>query len=122
MKSSIRREREKKWIMPGIMGGITGAMAASRGTVWLSQAQLTVFGLLLLAVLVFHLWRSDELERKLSHVAATVAFVGTGLVTLVYGHLQASGLQTPNWGFLFPVMMGFYILALWVGMIRYRYR
>ncbi len=128
MKRATRRALEK-WIAPGILGMIVGfivgAMSGGEDILLrdpsLAQVQvLTAGGVLLLALALYDLWRSDELERRLYHVAATTAFLGTGLVTLVYGLMQRMGWPELNWSFVFLVMTGFYCAGWWGAWLRYR--
>lgn len=128
MKRATRRALEK-WIAPGILGGVVGFIVGfmSEGPddtllePTLAQVQvLTAGGVLLLALALYDMWRSDELERRLYHVAATTAFMGTGLVTLVYGLMQWMGWPELNWGLVFMVMIGFYCAGWWGAWLRYR--
>jgi len=128
MKRATRRALEK-WIAPGILGGIIGFIVGLMSgpddhplrDLSLAQMQvLTAGGVLLLVLAAYDLWRSDELERRLYHVAATTAFLGTGLVTLVYGLMQRMGWPELNWGFAFLVMIGFYCAGWWGAWLRYR--
>lgn len=128
MKRATRRALEK-WIAPGILGGIigfvVGLMSEGRDDTLLDptlgQVQvLTVGGVLLLALALYDMWRSDELERRLYHVAATTSFMGTGLVTLVYGLMQWMGWPELSWSFVFLVMIGFYCAGWWIAWFRYR--
>jgi hypothetical protein len=128
MKRATRRALEK-WIAPGILGGVVGFIVGimSEGPddtllePTLGQVQvLTAGGVLLLALALYDMWRSDELERRLYHVAATTAFMGTGLVTLVYGLMQRMGWPELNWGLVFMVMIGFYCAGWWGAWLRYR--
>ena len=128
MKRATRRALEK-WIAPGILGAvvgfIVGTMSEGRRDALLdpSLAQVQVLmagGVLLLALALYDLWRSDELERRLYHVAATTAFMGTGLVTLVCGLMQRMGWPELNWGFAFLVLIGFYCAGWWGAWLRYR--
>ncbi len=127
MKRATRRALEK-WIAPGILGAvvgfIVGVMSGPEDTLFdLSLAQVQVLssgGVLLLALALYDMWRSDELERRLYHVAATTAFMGTGLVTLVNGLMQWMGWPELNWGLVFLVMTGFYCAGWWGAWLRYR--
>jgi len=128
MKRATRRALEK-WIAPGILGAmigfIVGLMAEGPDDSLLdpslAQVQvLTAGGVLLLALALYDMWRSDELERRLYHVAATTAFMGTGLVTLVYGLMQWMGWPELNWSIVFLVMIGFYCAGWWIAWFRYR--
>lgn len=128
MKRATRRALEK-WIAPGVLGGVTGfivgLLTEDRRNPLLdpTPAQMTVLtagGVLLLGLAAYDLWRSDELERRLYHVGATTAFLGTGLVTLVYGHMQRMGWPELNWSFAFLVMIGFYCAGWWAAWLRYR--
>lgn len=126
MKRATRRALEK-WIAPGILGGIVGVVVGATGAddgpfgVTLAQMRvLAVGGVLVLALMVYDLWRSDELERRLYYVATTTAFVGTGAVTAVYGLLQMMGWPDLNWGIVYLVMAAFYCLGWWGAWLRYR--
>lgn len=126
MKRATRRALEK-WIAPGILGGvvggIVGAMDGGGGPLEVTLAQMRVLaaaGVLVLALMLYDLWRSDELERRLYYVATTTAFVGTGVVTAVYGLMQMMGWPDLNWGFAYLVMAGFYCLWWWGAWLRYR--
>lgn len=130
MKRATRRNLEK-WIAPTILGMVVGVVlgAMSGGDanllrdpkLTLAQVQvLTAGGVLLLALTMYDLWRSDELERRLYYVATTTAFLGTGLVTLVYGLMQRMGWPDLNWSFAFLVVLGFYNLGWWGAWMRYR--
>lgn len=128
MKRATRRALEK-WIAPGILGGVVGfvvgAMSGGRdqGLRDLTVAQvqvLTAGGVLLLALTAYDFWRSDELERRLYHAAATAAFFGTGLVTLVYGLMQRMGWPDLDWSLVFLVLVAFYSAGWWAAWLRYR--
>jgi hypothetical protein len=130
MKRATRRTLEK-WIAPTILGLVVGAVigAMSGGDetllrdprLTLPQLQvLTAGGVLLLALAMYDLWRSDELEQRLYYVATTTSFLGTGLVTLVYGLMQWMGWPELNWSFVFMAVLGFYNLGWWGAGLRYR--
>ena len=130
MKRATRRNLEK-WVAPTILGMVVGAVIGAMSSdganplrdpkLTLPQLQvLTAGGVLLLALTMYDLWRSDELEQRLYYVATTTAFVGTGLVTLVYGLMQWMGWPELNWSFAFLVMVGFYNLGWWGAWLRYR--
>jgi len=128
MKRATRRALEK-WIAPGILGGVVGfvvgLMSGGRGgglrEPSLAQVQvLTAGGVLLLALTAYDFWRSDELERRLYHAAATAAFFGTGLVTLGYGLMQRMGWPDLDWSLVFLVMVVFYSAGWWAAWLRYR--
>lgn len=128
MKRATRRALEK-WVAPGILGGVVGFVVGmmsgpgDEGLRDLSVAQfqvLTAGGVLLLALTAYDFWRSDELERRLYHAAASTAFFGTGLVSLAYGLMQRTGWPDLSWSLVFPVMVAFYSAGWWGAWLRYR--
>lgn len=126
MKRATRRALEK-WIVPGIVGGVVGGIVGylsagpeGDGITLLQMQVLVAGGILTLALTAYDLWRSDEMERQIYFVAMTLAFLGTGLVVLVYGLLQMMGYPELNWGVVFLVQVVFYAAGWWGAWIRYR--
>jgi hypothetical protein len=134
MKHTTRRMIESG-IVPTALGAVMGGILAWKGrpqilawkagekqglriTPELMQA-LVLTGLLILAVVVFDAWRSDEMERHRHYLATFVAFVGTGLVTLAGGLLQVMGWPELNWGIVFLVLIGLYLVTWWWACYRY---
>ncbi|HEX7243657.1 MAG TPA: hypothetical protein VF263_25445 [Longimicrobiaceae bacterium] len=126
MKRATRRALEK-WFVPGVLGGIVGGIVGSMGSVWSGEGfslpqmwVLTVGVLLCMALTVYDMVRSDELERRIYFVGMTCAFVGGGAVAMVYGLLQMMGWPALNWGVFFPVLAVFYALGWWGAWLYYR--
>lgn len=76
-------------------------------------------------VLLWVFWQSlrrwDELQRRVHLEAVALAFAGTGLLTASYGFLQQdAGAPSANWGFLWPIMTGLWLVAFGLTSRRYR--
>lgn len=111
-------------VVPGVLGMVMGAAMALQEDAALdggTELALVVAaaGILGLASLVWNLLRADELERHVNYVSLSTGFVGTGVVTLVYGVLQSLGWPPLSWTWVFLVGMVF--AALGHGVAWYRY-
>lgn len=86
----------------------------------LAVVQIAPFVVLLL-VLRQSLQRLDELQLRMHLEAVALAFAGTGLLAVGYGFLQQDA-DAPgaNWGFLWPVMTGLWLVAFGLTSRRYR--
>jgi len=105
-----------------VMGGILAWRYVEAGQVvtpGIAQL-LTLMGVVQLVVLMIDAWRSDELERRRCYVASFVGFMGTGLVMVAAGFLQAMGWPELNWGWAFPVMLVFHTAGGVWFQLRYR--
>ena len=120
MKHSTRRTLEK-WIVPGIVGGVFGAVYGwSEAGGNDAEALLLVAGLVGLALSAWDMWRSDEMERRIYFVAMTASFFGTGATVLVAGLAQLLGAPVPNWGWATVPLFVFYVVGWWAAWWRLR--
>lgn len=117
MKHNTRRMIESD-IVPPALGAILGLVllwsARTQGGLRITpELKLALFftGLVMLAIVVFDAWRADEMVRHRHYLATYVGFVGAGVVTLAGGFLQLMGWPELNWGFVFSVLMGLYLVT-----------
>lgn len=64
--------------------------------------------------------RLDELQRRVQLESLGIAFAATGLVTFAYGFLEGIGFPRLSMFAVWPLMAGFWLLALLLGSRRYR--
>ena len=63
----------------------------------------------------------DELQIRIQFESLAFAFVGTVLLTLTLGFLQAlAGIPTPNWVWIWPLMGTLFIIGKVVAKRKYR--
>lgn len=117
MKHTTRRMIESD-IVPPALGAILGLVlvwsARTQGGLRITpELKLALFftGLVMLVIVVFDAWRADEMVRHRHYLSTYVGFVGTGVVTLAGGVLQLMGWPELNWGFVFSVLMGLYLVT-----------
>ncbi len=64
--------------------------------------------------------RIDEMQRRLQLEAIAVSFAATALITFGYGFLEGVGYPKLSMFVVWPLMATMWVLALGVGMRRYR--
>lgn len=122
MKHSTRRALDK-WLFPAIVGVATGytyGYLEHRVRPATSLSVLFIGGLMVLALTAWDLWRSDEMERRIYHVAMTTTFFGSAATVLLAGLAQIHGAPVPNWGWIIVMMFVFYMVGGSVAWFRYR--
>ncbi len=77
-------------------------------------------GLAMCAIILRHLARLDEFQRKLQLEALALAFTGTALITFSYGFLENVGFPKLSMFAVWPLMAVLWVIGTLVGRIRYR--
>lgn len=62
----------------------------------------------------------DELVRKVTFEAAAIAFIAFGILVSSYAFLRDAGLPELEWAYVWPIMLGLYLLSSLVVWRRYR--
>jgi hypothetical protein len=70
-------------------------------------------------VVVRHLGRLDELQRRIQLEAIAFAFGGTAVLTFSYGFLELVGFPHVNWHFVWPLMATLWLVGAALAMRRY---
>jgi hypothetical protein len=79
------------------------------------------FNIAVLLLLVKHVRRLDEFQRRVHFEAILVAFISTGLAVLLYGYLQkALIVGSLNVGLVWVPMTVFYCIGYFVAARHYR--
>ena len=65
--------------------------------------------------------RLDEMQLRIQLDAMAFSFAGTGILATAYGFLVNAGLPDIDWGgFLWPAMVGLWVIGLIIANRRYR--
>jgi hypothetical protein len=72
-----------------------------------------------IAAIIRHLKRIDELEQRIQLEALAIAFMGTAFLTFSYGFLENVGFPHISWFAVWPIMAVLWLLGLLVARRRY---
>lgn len=71
-------------------------------------------------VILRHIRRVDEFQRRIQFEAVAFAFVGTALLSLTYGFLEGQGFPRLSMFSVWPLMGGLWAVGLFISLRRYR--
>jgi hypothetical protein len=74
---------------------------------------------LVIAAIIRHLRRIDELEQRIQLEALALAFMGTAFLTFSYGFLEIVGFPHISWFAVWPIMAVLWLLGVLVARRRY---
>lgn len=105
---------------------LVGANAAERALQPAGAAKLAInlvpmLGALAAAwVILRHLGRMDEMQRRIQFDAICLSFVGTALLTLAWGFGEGGGLPHLRAFWVWPIMGAIWAVGVFVAQRRYR--
>ena len=71
-------------------------------------------------VILRHLWRMDELQRRIQFDAISLSFIGTALITFGWGFAEGAGAPQLRAFAVWPIMGILWGLGIAVAQRRYR--
>jgi drug/metabolite transporter (DMT)-like permease len=71
-------------------------------------------------VILRHLWRMDELQRRIQFDAISLSFIGTALITFGWGFAEGAGAPQLRAFAVCPIMGTLWGLGVFVAQRRYR--
>jgi hypothetical protein len=104
-----------------ISGGLPSdirTLASGAGRGW-TLAVAALSALIAVWALICTFRAADELQRRINHQALAFAYVGTLVVSLVYGFLQQTGLRCVSWLGVCGVLVTLWSLGLILFSRRY---
>ncbi|WP_420138721.1 hypothetical protein [Sphingomonas sp.] len=91
------------------------------GPVKLLLNLVPMIGVLVAAwVILRHLWRMDELQRRIQFHAISLSFIGTALITFGWGFAEGGGAPHLRAFAVWPIMGALWGLGVAVASRRYR--
>ena len=105
---------------------LTGSNALERavhpdGALKLTINLIPMLGMIAAAwVIIRHLWRMDELQRRIQFDAISLSFVGTALITFGWGFGEGAGLPHLRAFWVWPIMGAIWGCSIFVVQRRYR--
>ena len=121
------RRRYSRNVLIALLGyacllAVSGVIVdANRDAEWrYAIAVLPMIPATLVAVAWVRYYRTmDELQQRIALEALAFAFGGTALITFGYGFLDAAGLPSISWWWVWPIMAILWIVGGWLARKRW---
>ena len=114
------------WALLAAAADIAAALVLARSELEFAERLLAALlplplNIIVIVLVVTHIRRLDEFQRRVHFEAVVIGFITTGLAVLLYGYLQKAGIVgSVNVGLIWVPMTVFYCIGYLVAASHYK--